>query len=348
MISLGDNMFAEFLMTQARLHPAMQPRDAVKMCFQAAFGAEHAAPDRERAGAYLRSELNSLAPNSALAAFEPISHKIVRVNLAAWKAAKLPADWLLNMFLDTHAPGEDFPTLLKEAERAAGEGTLPFSAEEWNSFISAYPVDCPHPVHHSDAYRAVEAPAYRIVSAENIYLFPLLEKMAALPGGVIAVDGRAAAGKSSLADRLARITGAGVVHMDDFFLPPEKRSPERLNTPGGNVDHERFAAEVLPHLRSPESFTYPCFDCSVMSINGSREVTASPWRIVEGAYSHHPALGSYMDIRVFRTVPPEEQLRRILSRNGHALARRFENEWIPMEERYFSHFNIEENSDIII
>ena len=41
--------------------------------------------------------------------------------------------------------------------------------------------------------------------------------------------------------------------MDDFFLRPEQRRPERFAEPGGNVDRERFAAEVLVH-------TGPAFD----------------------------------------------------------------------------------------
>ena len=67
--------------------------------------------------------------------------------------------------------------------------------------------------------------------------------------GVIAMDGRAAAGKTTLAEELAVTLGGAVVHMDDFFLPGELRTPERLAAPGGNVHAERFVEEVLPYLR---------------------------------------------------------------------------------------------------
>lgn len=340
--------FSEFIKIQAEMHPAMQPQDAVKMCYQAAFGAEHAIPDKARAAQYLQQELDSTLPDAGAALFETISDKIVRINLAAWKSRGLPADWLLNMFLHTRAPGESFSALIKCVENMAANSQLPFTAESWSSFMSTYSADMPHPVHHSEAYREAEKPAYRIACVSHIYLLPLLERMAVLPGGVVAIDGRAASGKSSLALALSQTTGAGVVCMDDFFLPVEKRTPQRLSAPGGNVDYERFAAQVLPQLRSPEAFSYPRFDCSVMAINGGREVAASPWRIVEGSYSHHPELGNYMDIRVFRTVQPAEQLRRIRIRNGETMLRRFESDWIPMEEKYFSHFGIEEKADIII
>ena len=35
---------------------------------------------------------------------------------------------------------------------------------------------------------------------------------------IVAVDGRCAAGKTTFANEVAKITGSAVVHMDDFFL----------------------------------------------------------------------------------------------------------------------------------
>ena len=65
---------------------------------------------------------------------------------------------------------------------------------------------------------------------------------------VVAIDGRCAAGKSSFAQKLQEETGCNVVSMDHFFLPPERRTPERLAEPGGNVDWERCLEEVLRPL----------------------------------------------------------------------------------------------------
>ena len=69
---------------------------------------------------------------------------------------------------------------------------------------------------------------------------------------LIAVDGNAASGKSTLAARLSAYfapqCSVNVFHMDDFFLPPTLRTPERLGEPGGNVHYERFLDEVLAGL----------------------------------------------------------------------------------------------------
>ena len=56
----------------------------------------------------------------------------------------------------------------------------------------------------------------------------------------VAIDGPCASGKTTLAALLQRRFDGNVLHMDDFFLRPEQRTPERFAEPGGNVDRERF------------------------------------------------------------------------------------------------------------
>lgn len=165
---------------------------------------------------------------------------------------------------------------------------------------------------------------------------------------VIAIDGRCASGKTTAAELLRGVLGASVVHVDDFFLPPDLRSPERYAAPGENFHHERFRTEVLPQLRRADGFSYRRFDCHVMDYNGSVEVPAAPFVIVEGSYSHHPCLGDYADLKVFFTVDSGEQIRRITERGGAEAAARFRERWIPLEERYFSHFGIAERADFVI
>lgn len=165
---------------------------------------------------------------------------------------------------------------------------------------------------------------------------------------VIAIDGRAASGKSTLAEQLSKLLGADVIHMDDFFLPPELRSEERLAEPGGNVHYERFCEEVLPYLNSPELFSYRIFDCSRMDYNGESTVRNTPIRIVEGSYSHHPKFGKYADLFVFSDVDAVEQMRRIRLRNGEEKAQMFAKKWIPLEERYFAEFGIKTHADTVV
>ena len=178
----------------------------------------------------------------------------------------------------------------------------------------------------------------------------LAEELRTLPAEVriIAIDGRCAAGKTTLAARLVKELGGDVIHMDDFFLPPALRTPERRNEPGGNVHYERFLTEVIPKLASGEAFSYQRFDCSVMALGDWIPVKNNGFVFVEGAYSCHPVFGDYMDRRVFLDIDSKTQTERIRKRNGEDRLQDFQQLWIPLEEAYFQAFSVEENTDYII
>ncbi|WP_099204293.1 uridine kinase family protein [Scatolibacter rhodanostii] len=161
----------------------------------------------------------------------------------------------------------------------------------------------------------------------------------------IAIDGRCGSGKTTLAGLLAAKFDSNVFHMDDFFLPLELRTAERLQEIGGNFHYERWEREIGEHLRDKAPFSYQIFDCSVMKINAAKLVTPKRLNIIEGSYCLHPKLQKYYDIMVFVTVNPEIQKARILKRNGQEKWSRFESEWIPKEEMYFQTFSIQEKAD---
>ena len=350
--------FKIYLTNQLKKHPSIMPQDIAKICYQAAMGAEHLLPDTSAARRYFDAEFDSTEPREG-ELYELLSDDICRVDLGAWRATGMPREWLFNMFVGTATVERCGRAALEEylcaAEEVVFDSEVAFSKEEWREFMEKYRAAGLPAVHHSQNYRENEHPAYRIVDRRFLVCLPLLFAAAKLDGKaeerkarVIAIDGRAASGKTTLADSLALILGAGVVRMDDFFLPLSLRSTQRLAECGGNIHYERFCDEILPNISSVEAFSYGVFDCSKMELDGEREIPQGAWRIVEGSYSHHPKFGSYADLRVFCTVSPEEQMRRILLRNGERWAERFKNEWIPMEEKYFDAFGIREGAEVLI
>lgn len=164
---------------------------------------------------------------------------------------------------------------------------------------------------------------------------------------MVAIDGSCAAGKTTLAGRLAESYDCNIFHMDDFFLRPEQRTPERYAQIGGNVDYERFRAEVLLPLQSGGAFSYRPFDCKSLLLTEPVDVMPKKLNIIEGSYSLHPSFGDAYDLKVFLTVTPELQRERILQRPA-SLHRRFFEEWIPMEQRYFDGFDIPSKCGLLI
>lgn len=161
------------------------------------------------------------------------------------------------------------------------------------------------------------------------------------------IDGPCASGKTTLAARLHDRFGGNVLHMDDFFLRPEQRTPERFAEPGGNVDRERFEAEVLKPLSMGEAVRYRPWDCHTGDYAASYDVEPAKLTIVEGSYGMHPALRGYYDLTICLTIDPDEQLRRLEARNPRML-QRFIDEWIPLENRYFESCGVRENADLLI
>ena len=165
---------------------------------------------------------------------------------------------------------------------------------------------------------------------------------------IVAIDGRCGSGKSTLAAALAEEFGYPIVHMDDFFLRPAQRSPERLATPGENVDHERFLAEVLAPLAGGDAVTYRPFSCRTMTLCDPVSLPRAAVTVVEGSYACHPALRECYDLRVFLDVDGETQMARILRRNGPEKAEEFRRKWIPLEELYFSALDVAAHCDLIL
>lgn len=162
---------------------------------------------------------------------------------------------------------------------------------------------------------------------------------------LVAVDGRCASGKTTLAEELKNRLSCDVVHMDHFFLRPEQRSAERLAVPGENIDHERFLTEVLLPLYRGECVQYRPFDCKKQDFAEPIQVGEKRICIIEGTYSCHERLREYYDLRIFMSVEPDEQMRRIRARNGMDGAEMFRKRWIPLEEQYFETCRIADACD---
>ncbi len=155
---------------------------------------------------------------------------------------------------------------------------------------------------------------------------------------LVAIDGRCASGKTTLAAALGEALsdiGCSILHMDDYFLRPEQRTPERLAKPGENIDHERFLSEVLKPLSEGKPFQYIPFSCRCQKLLDPVAMNPTPIVVMEGSYACHPSLRSYYDVRFFLSVDPETQMRRIASRNGNN-AEAFRTRWIPLEEVYIA------------
>ena len=116
------------------------------------------------------------------------------------------------------------------------------------------------------------------------FMLRLLEGKPVCPF-LVAIDGRCTAGKTTLAGLLQGKRSCNVVHMDDFYLPFAKRTPERMAQPGGNMDFERLLSEVLLPLKSGAEALYRPYNCHADYFLPTQPLSASIPTVIEGSYS---------------------------------------------------------------
>ncbi len=346
---------ASLLLRHIQAHPLLRPTDAVKWLYQSAFGGGHMIPNAEVSLSRLKDELKTVSQTDG-AAVEEIGGGWARLDLSALGALHLRPELVNRLFVlsANRAKRNDalFSEGLQTLTELAQAGKLPFSAAELAEYLAQYRRAGMPAVSHSEQYRAAYAPAYRVIDGRYARLLPLLSRIeqgfAVQPRLMVALEGRSASGKTTAAQLLHELYGGGIVHMDDFFLPPALRTEARYAEPGGNVHYERFIEEVLPHLGRGEPFRYRVFDCGTLDFAGETKVQPSPLTVVEGAYSTHPRFGSPYDLTAFFDIDDEEEEARILRRNGPQMLENFRVRWIPLENAYFSAFSIRERCDLTL
>ncbi len=164
---------------------------------------------------------------------------------------------------------------------------------------------------------------------------------------IIAIDGRCAAGKTTLAKILSENVNCDIIHIDDFFLPVTKRTEERMARSGGNIDFERLISEVLTPIKNGEHYVYSKYNCQNGSFSAGQSVNPQIITVVEGSYSCHPCVFPFYDLHIFLDIDGSTQKERVLRRNKDN-ADAFFSKWIPMEEKYFSEFNIKDKCEIVL
>jgi len=165
---------------------------------------------------------------------------------------------------------------------------------------------------------------------------------------LIAIDGRCCSGKSTLANKIRENYDCNIIKIDDFFLPKELRTAERMAQVGGNIHFERLYENVILPILYNGKVKYRAYDCQKQTMSEELNFDRKTLNIVEGVYSQHPRLLEIYHARIFLTVDHSTQRIRLLHREGKTKVRTFETSWIPKEEQYFKEFSIESKSDLII
>lgn len=337
-------MSGDFL-SVARAHwkryPLMEPQDFAKLAYQSEFGPGHLVQSQDRVLAALLAEWKEAGPEPKPP--EPIGNGLCRFHITQALSTLWELPLIGRMFIRTMWDRSGTEAGLEEKLEQLAALPVPGMGEYLEGWRRE---GCPA-VHHSETFRNAYGPHYRVLRMDLARFLPALVPLEKLARGRgerpvrIAIDGRCGSGKTgfaALTDVLA--CTADVVHMDDFYLPVERRAENWMEVPAGNMDLERFREEVLGHA------LYRPYDHRTGRLGEPVELL-EPLLIVEGTYSQHPSLAKYYDYKIFLTCDREEQTRRLQAREGDYYPT-FDRIWRTLEERYFAACGTEAAADLVV
>ena len=157
--------FEAILLYNFEKYPEMTPQDAMKLCYQSAYGCGHLIKNEEQALSMLKNEMENIEADDGAQLIEPIGNGYARLDLHKAKALGIPAEKICEIFIKSANEGQKGTLLQKiiRLEMLVKINKTPFSAEEFCDFVSGY--DC-QMISHSEKYRKLYSPAYRVVIEE--------------------------------------------------------------------------------------------------------------------------------------------------------------------------------------
>ena len=339
------------LMQHFQAYPLLQTEDMFKFLYQSAHGCEHLVSDEQAALHRIQNEYASMS-EAVSADTDQLDGAYSRVHLGVLRKGLRPQTLTKLFCLSAQKEPDGAAQLAQKltvAREPIGHSAISLDRTDFDQKLDAWRAQGFPAVHHSDSFRAAYHPAYRVIAnqyADLLPVFTAIYKQLNKSSAIVAIEGGSASGKTTLAGILQQVYGCNVFHTDDFFLRPEQRTQHRLEEIGGNFDRERFADEVLQPLCKEEAVHYRRFDCATQTLSQPITVQKIAVTVIEGVYSLHPALGKYCDLTIFLDIDSDLQKKRIIKRNSVQMAKRFFDEWIPLENVYFEQMRKQTRFDV--
>lgn len=310
---------------EKQLHPKATSQDISKLIYQACFGNGHMITSVKDCLDQLKQEV---VQDNSKPSIQNIGNGYVRVSCSAMKKK----EELYNL-LFVHSSKQDPDTKL------------------YQSLLMKYDLQPSNNLHHSKEYVDTYDPHYRVIKKEYIdyikgieFVYKQIQNNERI---LICIEGPCASGKTTFSNILHELFSLTIFHMDDYFLQPFQRVPERLEEIGGNVDYERVKKEIFDPWSKQENIVYQRYNCQTLKLEEPIHVPYKDIMVIEGSYSCHPYFKEFDTRKIWIDLDSEEQINRLEKRSKNLLER-FIKEWIPKENAYFKKYDIKSTCDVII
>ena len=134
--------------------------------------------------------------------------------------------------------------------------------------------------------------------------------------------------------------------MDDFYPVVPDGTPLARNAVGSAFDWQRLRDEVMAPLRAGQPAHYQRYDWPSDALAEWRDVSRGIV-IVEGVYSTRIELEEFYDLTVWVESLQPLRLARGIERDGEVARRKWEDEWMPAEDRYVKEQSPHTRADMV-
>ncbi|WP_245565111.1 4-amino-4-deoxy-L-arabinose transferase [Nocardioides insulae] len=154
-------------------------------------------------------------------------------------------------------------------------------------------------------------------------------------GRLLCLDGRAGSGKTTLADRLERLTSCTVIHLDDLY-----------DGWGGLLTVQDQLGDLLGSLAEGKTGSYRRYDWHARRYRESVEVRPTPLLVLEGVGSYAAAYDAWYTLVVWLELPERVRRQRAIDRDGDVFSPHW-SEWAAAEEVLFARERTQARADLV-
>lgn len=328
-------------------HPESQLQDYVKFIHQMVFGSAHMVNSHADSLRKLKEETVNLKSIIYEDLYEYVGSEFVRINLRPYINYGLNLNTLIENFV------ESANMYLTEEKNITNELSVLkkiLVEKQWNesiidSFLKDYQDMGYPPLHHSEIYREIYQPSYRLIHqkflSEELRYYQVRHYLNSFPKdqlNILALDGKCCSGKTTIATLLEKENDVTIIHVDDFF---DKSSSEF------GINSQRLIKEVFNTIALHKPLTYNKWDCTNKRYQSILINNVKPLVIVEGVYSSNLELIDRYQGIIYLNVDDHNQMHRLQFRSKNLISR-FISEWIPRENNYFKKYNIIQKANLIV
>ena len=170
----------------------------------------------------------------------------------------------------------------------------------------------------------------------------LLDLCKGNPKSVIAIDGPAGAGKTTLANNLAlalsQDISVQVIHMDDLYDGWENALSPQLS--------ETLEFIVASH-KSGKNVKFSKYDWNQSAFQEVQEIPSADLIILEGVGSGQIAIRDELAALIWIDIEESLGLERVISRDGQSIKAQMQK-WLALQEQHFAREGTQKAADFIL